>query len=478
MVINYMKRSELFFGAVLVPIDLLALVLAAAVAYFLRTSTYVQSVRPAVFVIDLPLSEYLQLVVIVSLAIIGLFALQGLYSIQVTRRLIDELGHIAAGISVGIMGVIMFVFLRAELFQSRFIVIAAYVLAIIFVSLSRFIVSKVQHLMLNKGYGVYRVVLVGNGRYGRQLAKTFSSRPRLGYRVVGTPPAVSWDVLEDIYRRRGVDEVIQTDPTLPEEDNLVLLDFCEKYKVGYKYVPDLLETYAAHVQFRPIGVIPLMEIMRTPLEGWGRIAKRLMDLLGAVVGFVFLGLPLIVVAVLIKLDSRGPVFYRQVRVGRNMEPFKIYKFRSMKAKYCTGEQYGGEEANQYEQKLRQQANERSGPLFKMKNDPRITKMGRILRRTRIDELPQLINVWRSDMSLIGPRPHLPQEVAGYEKHHRKLFTIKPGMSGMAQVHGNAGLPFEEEVRLDIGYIENWSLWLDIVLLAKTFKILFTDKNAV
>jgi exopolysaccharide biosynthesis polyprenyl glycosylphosphotransferase len=473
-----MKKSELIFGAVLVPIDILALTAAALVAYFLRTNAYVQSVRPAVFVLDLPFVEYLQLVVMVSLAVVVVFAWQGLYAMQVTRRLVDELAHIAAGVSVGVMGVITFIFLRAELFQSRFIVLAAYVLAIIFVSLGRWAVRKLQLLMSRKGYGVYRVVLVGNGRYGRQLATMFSRQPELGYRVVGTPTVVNWGVLEKIYQQRGIDEIIQADPTLPEEDNLVLLDFCEKYKLGYKYVPDLLETYAAHVRFGHLGAIPLMEIKRPLLEGWGRTAKRMMDLFGALVGLVFLGSPLAIVAIFLKLDSPGPVFYRQTRLGRNMKPFEIFKFRSMKLEYSTGKKYGGQKADEYEQELRKNNERREGPLFKMKEDPRITKVGRILRRTRIDELPQLINVWRGEMSLLGPRPHLPQEVEKYDKYHRKLFTIKPGMSGMAQVHGNAGLPFEQEAKLDIGYIENWSIWLDVVLLMRTFKILFTDKNAV
>jgi len=161
-----------------------------------------------------------------------------------------------------------------------------------------------------------------------------------------------------------------------------------------------------------------------------------------------------------------------------MEPFDIYKFRSMYTKYSLGARYGGREADKYEENLREQANERTGPLFKMKNDPRVTRVGKVLRKSRIDELPQLINVLRGEMSLMGPRPHLPQEVERYSKHHNRLFTIKPGMSGMAQVNGSAGLPFEQEAKLDIGYIEDWSLWLDIVLLIKTFRILLTDRNAV
>ncbi len=306
-----------------------------------------------------------------------------------------------------------------------------------------------------------------------------TKQPQLGYRVIGMSALVRPELLENMYQRHGIDAVIQTDPTLPEEDNLALLDFCDKHKIDYTYVPNLFETYAAHVRFRQIAGVPLMDLLRTPLEGWGRIAKRIMDVGGAAIGLTLLAPLFALVALAIKLDSPGPVFYRQVRSGRNKQSFEIYKFRSMHTEYCTGERYGGSTADTFDQKLRTKNNERNdGPLFKMRNDPRISRVGRWLRRTRLDELPQLINVLRSEMSLVGPRPHLPQEVEYYNKHHQKLFAIKPGMTGMAQVHGNAGLLFEQEAKLDVSYIENWSLWLDITLLLKTCKILFTDRNAV
>jgi exopolysaccharide biosynthesis polyprenyl glycosylphosphotransferase len=390
----------------------------------------------------------------------------------------DVLVGIFSGISVGFIGMITFIFLSAELFQSRFIVMAAYIAAILFVSAGRLTVRWVQLYALKRGYGVHRVVLVGNGRFGQELARLFARKPSMGYKVVGVPEIVRWELLEDIQKRKGIDEIIQTDPTMPEEDNELLLDFCDKYRIGYNYIPNMFESYVSQMRFKQIGPIPVMSALRTPLEGWGRIAKRAVDLVGSVFGLVVLAVPFFVVGVIIKLNSKGPVFYKQTRVGRDIKEFEIMKFRSMKIDYCTGDKYGGEQARKYEDGLRRKLNERSGPLFKMKNDPRITTVGRVLRKTRIDELPQLINVFLGDMSLVGPRPHLPNEVSQYEKHHRKLFTIKPGMTGMAQVHGSAGLPFEQEAKMDIGYIENWSLWLDAILLLKTFKILFTDKNAV
>lgn len=473
-----MKRSELFFGAILLPIDFLALLAAGAAAYYLRLSLYVQRVRPATFQLDLPLPEYMQLVAVVAFATIIIFAIQGLYAMQATRRALDEFTRIFAGISIGVMLVIVAIFLSAELFQSRFIVLAAYILAIVFVTFGRYVVRNVQRTLLRRGYGVHRVVLAGNGRFANELAAVFTAQPELGYRVAGVVPRLRWSVLEQIYRLQGIDEVIQTDPTLPDEENLVLLDFCEQYKIDYRYIPNLFETYAGNVRFRTIGTVPVMELSRTSLDGWGRIAKRVMDLGGAAVGLLLLAPLFLVTALAIRINSQGPVFYRQIRVGRQAQPFEIIKFRSMYLEFCVGDLYGGQQAQKKYQELREKMNERSGPLFKMKLDPRVTPVGRLIRRLRIDELPQLINVWRGEMSLIGPRPHLPEEVAKYSRSHRKLFTIKPGMSGMAQVAGNAGLPFEEEAKLDIAYIEQWSLRLDMVLLLKTFWILLADKHAV
>ena len=473
-----MKKSELFFGAILLPIDWLALLLAGGAAYWLRISSLVQRLRPATFEVDLPLVEFMQLTALVATLIVVIFAIQGLYNMQSTRRALDEITSIFSGITLGVMLVIVVMFLQAELFNSRFILLAAYSLALTFVLAGRFIVRRIQRMLLERGLGVHRVAMVGNGRFSDELRNLFRRRPQLGYQVSGELPTARWDLLEQLYQKRGFDVVIQTDPTLPEEDNLMLLDFCEQYKLDYKYIPNLFETHAAHMRFRQMASVPVMELLRTPLDGWGRIVKRATDIFGAAGGLVTLAPLFAAAALAIRLNSQGPIFYKQTRMGKNMRPFYMYKFRSMNQEDCVGEEYGGSAAEKYEEHLRAGRNERSGPLFKMKNDPRITSVGRFIRKWRIDELPQLINVLRGEMSLLGPRPHLPKEVERYDKYQRKLFTIKPGMSGMAQVAGSSGLPFDEEAKIDISYIENWSLRLDIVLILKTIRILFSDPNAV
>jgi lipopolysaccharide/colanic/teichoic acid biosynthesis glycosyltransferase len=212
--------------------------------------------------------------------------------------------------------------------------------------------------------------------------------------------------------------------------------------------------------------VPLVELRRTALDGWGKIAKRVIDIFGSAFGLVVL-LPLfLVVAFAIKWESEGPVFVGLERISRNKK-FKLFKFRSMI-----------KDAEKYKDYLLRFNERPEGPLFKMKNDPRVTKVGRFLRRHRLDEFPQLWNVLRGDISLVGPRPHQPDEIARYQKHHKRVLDIKAGMTGMAQISGSSDLSFEEEVALDTLYIERWSLWRDFKILFLTFLKLFRDRSAV
>jgi exopolysaccharide biosynthesis polyprenyl glycosylphosphotransferase len=215
-----------------------------------------------------------------------------------------------------------------------------------------------------------------------------------------------------------------------------------------------------------VAGVPVMVIKRTPLDGWGRILKRSFDLLGAAIGIVLLAIPCLVVALLIKIDSAGPVFVRLDRVGEGQRRFRLWKFRSMIR-----------DAEIMKTQLMDKNERSDGPLFKISADPRITRLGRWLRKTSVDELPQLFNVLRGDMSLVGPRPHEPAEVARYEKRHKKLLAIRPGITGMAQISGRSKLPWEEEVRLDTYYIEHWSLGLDLQILLRTPAAVFSVRNA-
>lgn len=460
-----MKRSELLFDAIRLPADFLFLVLAGVAAYAIRVSPTVRSIRPVLFAVDLPLREYLGLVVGVAAAVLLIFAALGLYAMKSTLRAVDEFTRIIAGITLAIVGVVFLMFIRAEFFNSRFILVAAWALAIVFVATGRTAIRWYQAACLRRGIGVHRVLLVGDQKVAGNIARYFARRPELGYHVIGVVGHLRRELIEEIRRHRGLDEIIRTGALSPEE-NLELLDFAEDYKVDFTYVPDLYETRVGSVRVRTLGGYPLVELRRTPLEGWGRVWKRVIDQSCAAAGLALLAPLFGVLAVAILADTGRPVFFRQVRVGRDRQPFRIVKFRTM----VQNAEALKEELLQY--------NERPGPLFKMRNDPRVTRVGRWLRRWRLDEFPQLVNVFKGQMSLIGPRPHLPEEIVRYAKHHRKLFTVKPGMTGLAQVSGSSSLPFEEEATLDIHYVEHWSPKLDAHVFLKTIRRLLGDRSAV
>jgi lipopolysaccharide/colanic/teichoic acid biosynthesis glycosyltransferase len=215
---------------------------------------------------------------------------------------------------------------------------------------------------------------------------------------------------------------------------------------------------------------PMIEYQHTPLDGWGRVWKRLFDIVaGSLLSLLFAPLMLII-ALLIKLeDTAGPIIYKNRRIGENGEIFYVYKFRYMQWKYCiTKENPNMKEAIAFEQQLIEERNVRKGGvLYKIKDDPRRMRIGGFIERFSLDELPQFWNVLRGDMSLVGPRPHQEREVEQYAEYHRRLLTIKPGITGMAQVSGRSDLAFEDEYRLDIFYIENWNLLLDIIICLKT-----------
>jgi len=399
---------------------------------------------------------------------IFVFAISGLYSITAQKRLFKEFFQIIVAISATVLIIILYIFFNQALFDSRFILLAAWLLAIIFVSLGRFFVKKLQRFMVGKyNVGVRNIIVIGEDKLSKKVIKEIEYNPDFGYRIIKRFLELETDKIKNFLLNSNpqIDEVILASPHYERGDVLEFLDFCEEQRINFKFVPNLFQTHTTNVEMNTFDGVPLIEIKRTPLDGWGRILKRWVDVLGSGIGLIVLAPFFLVIAIIIKLDSRGPVFVKLKRISQRQE-FKLYKFRSMV-----------KNAEQIKSDLIEYNERKDGPLFKMKNDPRVTKFGGVLRKTRLDELPQLINVFKGEMSLVGPRPHQPDEIEKYEKHHKKVLLIKPGMTGMAQISGSSDLPFEEEVKLDTYYIENWTLLKDIYILLKTVIILFKDRSA-
>jgi len=463
-----MKKSELIFTAALVPVDFVMLVLAGLAAYGLRTSSLVAQWRPVLFSFNLPFERYFGLVIFVSLVWLVVFAISGLYSMRRAKKGLEEFLRIIVAISAGLTSIIIYIFAKRELFDSRFLVLGAGIIAIFFISWGRLIVRSLQKYLVSKyHFGAHNVLVVGGDGVSRDLIYEMKERPSLGYRLVKYFSDLDVSQIKQTANESSIDDIILANPDFPRENVLDLIDFCELKHINFKFVPNLFQTLTVNVEFDNFGSVPLIELKRTALDGWGKIIKRMTDIIVAALGLIIFSPIMAIVALAVKLDSKGPIIYKNERVGQK-RIFNTYKFRSMKIEFCTGSQYDSDgKASQIEDELVQNQSGRKGPVFKVMDDPRRTKLGRFLERTSLDELPQFFNVLLGNMSLVGPRPHMPKEVAGYERWHKKVFNIKPGITGLAQISGRSELNFDEEAKLDIYYIENWSLGLDLKILFKT-----------
>jgi len=323
-----------------------------------------------------------------------------------------------------------------------------------------------------------RVLIVGAGELGRAVMRNLVARPELGYRVVGFvdddlskgdlgrfKALGGLESIGGIVKGERVDEVIITLPWTYHRTIMGLVRSCESLGVRARVVPDVFQLSLNRVDMDDLGGIPLMGLKETRLPRLAQVVKRVMDFAFASLALLITAPLLLLVAVLIRLNSPGPALFRQKRVGQGGRLFEIYKFRSMRV--------GAEE----EQALLMDQNESSGPLFKMKADPRVTGLGRFLRRSSIDELPQFFNVLRGEMSVVGPRPGRPTEVAEYQPWHRQRLEVPPGITGLWQVSGRSELTFDEMCLLDIYYIENWSLGLDVSIMLRTIPRVFMAEGA-
>jgi len=470
-----MKKIELFFSALRVPVDYLMIILAGILAYFLRIAQPVKELRPLLY--EFGLRQYAEILLIMGGVFVIIFSIEGLYDVRSTKKITKEVYRVFRATIIGLMIIIVAVFLNREWFSSRFIILIGGILVFVLVSFGRIILSLLQrYFLIYKGLGVHRLLLVGTNGFCSVINKTVKNNKKLGYKVVGRVEDVDLERIKRIKKMKGIDEIVECMPEISKTKLFKLKEYCIQNKIAFKYVPTLLQTANFNVDIF-LGE-PIIEIKNTPLEGWGKIIKRLFDMIGAIIGIILFGPLMILVALVSWLESGSPIIFKNERVGHK-GGFDLYKFRYMKNKYCHGKQYSkyhNEKALEFLEELIKKQSIKKGPLYKIKNDPRKTKVGAFLEKYSIDELPQFFNVLKGNMSLVGPRPHQPLEVEKYQDYAKRVLTIKPGITGMAQVSGRSDLSFEDEVRLDIFYIENWSLWGDIKIILKTIPALLNRRK--
>ncbi len=460
-----MKRLDLAFLALRLPLDYFAVFFAAVVSYFLRFQTFAEW-RPATTIVAFP--TYIVLAAAGAGMWVTVFALTRLYAPGRIRTL-DEIARIFVGCSAALAVLVLVIFFRRELFASRFIILAVWGLSIVFVFVERMLLRTAQTYLYRKGIGSRKIAIIGAGRAAEAVADELAAHPTMGYEVRGIVADLSEKSMLRLRRMRGdargLEEVFLAEPQVSSEDVARLLEFSDAQQVAIRYAADLLAGRRGAFDVAMFGGVPFVEIRRTPLSGWGRIYKRAFDLAVAACLIVLLSPVLALIALVVLLDSRGPVVFRQRRIGERGDAFWFHKFRSMHA--------GAEQ----DWAALAKKSDRPGPVPKIKDDPRVTRVGRFLRRWSLDELPQLFDVLAGSMSLVGPRPHLPEEVARYTTAQRRVLMIRPGVTGLAQISGRADLSFDDEVKLDVSYIERWSPKLDLSVLFKTPLAVISKKGA-
>jgi len=463
------ERYRRWLSVALAVTDVLLINLAVAVAYWVRYDLqWFAAVDEAYFV---PYKAFLPISLALTVLLLGIYKLSGVYNQPRGASWFEEVYHVLTGTATGIvLMVFVIVFFFRPFLYSRLMFFYAGVLIPIFLGCSRLGKRLVRNRLRKKGLGVDRLLIVGAGEIGRTVMRNIVAQPSLGYHVVGfvddDPEKGNTDIgrfkalggtanIPRLIKELAIDEVIITLPWMYHRKIVSIVAQCEREQVRVRIVPDVFQMTMSHMQVENLGGVPMIGVREVSIGGSQLLVKRVVDIGVSLTGLILL-LPLfVVIAVAIKLDSPGPVIFRQIRVGKNERLFSCFKFRSMR--------HGADE----EKNNLLDQNEATGPLFKIRDDPRVTRVGRFLRRSSLDELPQLFNILMGHMSLVGPRPALPSEVQRYQPWHKRRLEVAPGLTGLWQVSGRSELTFDEQVLLDLYYIENWSPLLDLQILLRT-----------
>ncbi len=421
---------------------------------------------------------YLKFYLVIVVVTVFLLQKYGLYYLGIRAGAPDEFFKVSKSVIYSALVVAFLSYLfKIQLF-SRFVFAAFVVITIIALWLWRMLKLRITLSLFKRGYLQKKLLIVGAGEVGKMVAEEIHARPGLGYRVVGfvddNPDKIgriagdvevvssSGDIQEAV-TRTGAEEILITIPSERELINTIISKV-RRYNLQIRIVPEMFNLMTTSVEVGRLGPVPYMRIVKTPMRGVPLLLKRLFDVSVSLLGLIFISPVFLAILTAIKLDSPGPVIFKQKRVGKNGELFDFYKFRSM---VVNAEELRAELAA---------ANEADGPVFKIKHDPRVTRVGRFIRKYSIDELPQLLNVIKGDMSLVGPRPPLPNEVEEYGNIEWRRLEVVPGITGLWQVSGRSEVSFNKWMELDIYYIEHWSFWLDLTILLQTIPVVLLGKG--
>lgn len=476
------NNASLFYSVSLVIGDALAIIAAFVGAYILRVSLSNEVLSTPIYSQD-----YLSALISLLPFWILIFGLLGLYKSTVYDNRFSELGRLFVGSFIGILFLISYSYMTNQpIFPARLVTLYGFGLVFAFVFLFRTIARGIRRELFHYGIGINNVLLIGDTHLTRELIESLADSSATGYKVLGVVGGVKHPLSKSLEctqfkdfaeakkkLRNKIHTIIQTELYADLNKNDEILTYAQEHHINYSFVPGNSELFVGNIEVDLFKSIPVITVHQTALVGWGRVAKRTTDIILGGLLLLLASPLLLILAVLIKLTGGGSVFFRQTRLTRLNKKFKVYKFRSQYAKYDgTTPEQAFEKMGKPE--LAKQYRE-NGDFIE--DDPRVTPLGKFLRRTSLDELPQLINVVKGDISLVGPRALVPEELDIYAKKHT-ILSVKSGMTGLAQVSGRRNISFDERRKLDLYYAQNWSFLGDFVILAKTIWIVLFHKGAV
>lgn len=474
-------KNTKFYSIILIAADFLVLLLAFSVAYIIRVQRDPRPLLTKVYADD----YFFSLLAIIPFWII-IFASIGLYSATVYNRRLTEWSKLAIGSFIGILIVIGWQYVSNEvLFPARLVVVYALIASFVLLLTEREILRWIRGLLFRFGRGTSRVLIVGNSSATYDIASNLAETKRSGYEIVAIagPKTVvpqelnvkqfdSVDTALSHINELNITTIIQTDLYDSDERNQLVLGAAQMHHISYSFIPGEAEFYTGKNTVDVFLGYPIISVSQTPLIGWGAIVKQVFDFVMSLVLIVLLSPLFLVLVILQKLLNPGPIFYVSKRLSRFSEPIDLIKFRSMAPAYGKADA-----AEEFRAMGREDLAKEYEKHRKVENDPRITAFGNFLRKTSLDELPQFINVLKGDLSLVGPRPILPQEAKHLQNRAALLHSVKSGVTGLWQVSGRSALSFHERLELELFYAQNWSFWLDIKILFKTLAVVLRRRGA-
>jgi exopolysaccharide biosynthesis polyprenyl glycosylphosphotransferase len=463
--------ASLLYSFILLVFDFVALVIAFTLAYIIRVKLD-----------DRPLLEpitangYIAVVAILLVFWLIIYALLGLYRASVYENRFKEFAMLLMGSFIGILFLIGAEYvLNRAVFPARLVTVYGFLFAFLLTLMFRTIARAIRRILFSHNIGIANVLIVGTTDITAELAHQLAD-PKLGYRVVGVVgdkrtsyahigPSIQFKNFEEAaqhLKTTDIHTIVQTELFADQDRNDEIVAYAQEHHIGYRFVPGNSRLFVGSIEVNLFEGIPTIAVHQTALTGWGRVLKRVFDLVFSFLLIILLSPVLLVVWLLLTTIGGGKPIYKQTRMSRFDTKIGLYKFRTHSHVYngLTPEQAF---ANMGKPELVKLYRANGDYL---ENDPRISRIGTFLRKTSIDELPQLFNVIKGEISLVGPRPLVPQEMSLFKKKN-VILSVKPGITGLAVISGRKNIPFEERRKLDMYYVQNWSFWMDLVIVAKT-----------